>query len=184
MEVNLHDNRIVEQERDLNRLSKGNLTPESMMNKYTQGDASLLRLLFACGKDVVLERSPITETESKENERLHFEALKKKEKHDLVGAVSLKLKALREFAEMNTRRDIALAGMIKELTSRVPEKRILVYRGIAHRRRFLAELQSRSILFKSILGATEPLDKESELVERLANNELVSPAEVLETIFI
>lgn len=182
MEFDIEDERIDEYERDFNRLSEGSLTPESMIKKYSQEDTSLFGLLHRCGKQVILERSPVKGSEVCEYTDLNRRAAIMKQNRDLVGAVDLKLKALKKFAEMNSRRDAALADAVAQLILKNPAKRILIYRGIAHQRRFLVELTSRRVAYRSVLARPEMLDKESQLIERLVNGESISPAEILDVV--
>lgn len=179
LEFNMQDDRIVEFERDFNQLADGFLTVESMTNKYPRGDTELFRLLHECKKELILERSPVTIRDFNEYGQLDEMASLMKANFDLIGAVNFKLRALRRFAEMNNRRDVALATMIKELLTKAPARRILVYRGLAHQRRLTAELTLRSIKYQPIVAGNRIMDAESALIERLANDESVSTAEIL-----
>lgn len=179
LEFNMQDDRIADYERDFNELAAGFLTVESMITKYPGGDHELFRLLHECRKQVILERSPVTIRDLNEYVQLDKMASLMKAKLDLVGAVNFKLKALRRFAEINNRRDVDLAAMIKELIAKAPERRILIYRGLAHQRKLTAELCSRSIKVEPIVAGNSTMDVESALIERLANGESVSTAEIL-----
>ncbi len=177
MEFNIRDDGIVDYERDFLKLSKGELSTERMLAKYPKGDKGLFKAMHRSGKRLILEKSPVTMHEYAEYEELDRRAHQMKQS-DPVGAVGLKWKALGKFAEMNARRDIAMAEQIAGLFEGNPGKRVLVYRGPGHERKLLTELKARGI--ECDRQGERSVDPESQVLEKLENGESVSRTEILE----
>lgn len=177
VEFNIKDSRIGEYEADFLRLSAGQLTIEGMLAKYPSGDAPLFRAIHKSGKQVVLERSPVAEHEFMQYVNLNKRAHQMMSR-DLIAAVDLKWKALRQFAAMNARRDVALAQHVARIVLANPGKRVLIYRGPGHKLKLLTELKKNGVACHT--QGYESIDPESRALEKLENGDSISPAEILE----
>jgi len=180
MEYNTRDDRLGVYEGDFMKLSQGDITPETMLATYPQGDLALFRVFYNSRKELVLERSPVTESEFVDYSNLDSLAYDMAQRPDRINAINCKWRALMKFADMNARRDVSLAEQVTKLHEANPTKKILIYRGLGHRRKLLAELSAKGVICE-VLG-DESRDLESQLIERLANGESISAADVLRTL--
>lgn len=169
----------------LNQLSKRKLSPDQMTERFPIDNSvvnSIHDLIFASGKRIVIERSSASFSDLEAYNKAKTRACELLEA-DPAEAVRSAISALETFAEVNSRRDTEVAEQVKSLIEGEGNGKILVYRGIGHRRRFEAELTSRNIPFEAIVANSSiPLSRESMLLEKAANDEKLASHEVIEVL--
>jgi len=165
---------------DFNKLCRGESSPSSMMSRYPNNDPIMIKLyewLHRTSKRIVFEKSPITDSDIMEVTRLETEAISW-EIRDKKTAIMIKRSALEKFAKTNNRRDAAMAKLIRGITNSNPNTRVLVWRGLAHRRRFGIELKANSVPHETIVASNCAMFPLSVIAERLANGGEVSDSEI------
>lgn len=168
-------------EKDFNALCRGKFSPKAMRAKYQAKPEMIVlyELLHKTGKRVVFEKSPIRQSDVEQLVALDNTAISYATHRDVRQALALKRKALLTFAEFNNRRDAELANLVSTLVTANAVSRVLAWRGIAHRRKFDAELSSRRIPHMSFAAPDCPLGPLSSLAERLANGESITDEEIV-----
>jgi len=166
-------------ESDFNALCQGKFRPKAMQAKYPSKPEMIVLhgLLYKTKKRIVFEKSPVTKSDVEQLSQLDSAAVSTATR-DVAQAVVLKRKALVKFAELNNLRDRDLADLASHIIGTSAESQVLVWRGIAHRRRFSAELSSRGVSHVPFVAPNCALGPLSSLAEKLANGEFVSDKEI------
>lgn len=166
-------------ELDFNALCQGKFSPKAIRAKYLSNPEMIVlyRLLHKTKKRIVFEKSPVTNSDVEQLSQLDSAAVSTATS-DVAQAVVLKRKALVKFAELNNLRDRELADLVSHIIGTFAEGQVLAWRGIAHHRRFAAELSSRGVSHVPFVAPNCTLGHLSSLAEKLANGEFVSDEEI------
>ncbi len=125
-----------------------------MKLKYPNIDPAMTKLyglLHSTSKRIVFEKSPITDSDIMDVMKLEAEVISW-EIRDKKTSIMVERSALQKFAKINNRREAAMANLIRGITASNPNIRVLVWRGLTHRKRFGIELRASGVSHETIVA--------------------------------
>lgn len=173
--------RVEYEERLYNELSKGRINPKEMMKKIRDSLTdpafyeTLYGLIFRSKKRILLERSPLTLQEAKDDlSPIEFTNATLDEKLRIYAV------ALQKRAVYHRRRDEGFTSLLLEYCGRYPGSDILVMRGCMHQRALEKFLIEKGVAFVAHLSHDPlPLHTNLEIVSKLEAGEDTNRRELL-----